>query len=67
MGFQEFMDEYWCYNCCADEGAGDCKEHNNPKCVAFVFKYGEKILHWTPNKQYRKYRKFKGKYKEESD
>ena len=64
MTFQEFMDKYWCYCCCADEGEGECKEHNNPKCIAFTWRYGKKLLTWTPNKLWRKFNKFKGKYEE---
>jgi len=55
--FQEFMKEHWCYQCDADHGAGDCK-NDNPKCIAFVFKYARRIDHWTPKKQGKKFDKF---------
>jgi len=53
--FSSFMRKIFCYCCEACEG-------NNPKCIAFVFKYGEKIDSWPQEKIRRKFERFHGKY-----
>ena len=58
--FYKYMEEYFCYNCDEDHGQGldfDCN-HNDPKCIAFVFKHARSILYWKPDKLIKKFNKF---------
>ncbi len=60
------MKKYWCYCCDADE-KGTC-DWDNPKCIAFIFKYARRIIYWNNKKTMKKYNKFFNeweKYKEE--
>ncbi len=54
--FQEYMMENWCYCCDADE-KGDC-DWDNPKCIAFIFKYARRAKYWSYKKQKKMFEKF---------